>query len=264
DLFGAEGCLAVLNLTRARLVRSLHEGQLRAGADLVRTNTIQASPLELRRFGLEDDAFAINYAGAQLAADAVDAVPGGDRRRFVLGVVRDLGWNATSQEIEDATAAQVSALIAGGVDGVAVQIAAGTCRGPAFLSGARQARSEAKSAASIFLVQTGGENSEMLRRLADSVIRYSEVPVGVGAEITDAIRRVNLIGGRKAEDTASLDQLLRGMSEEAARPPRLEARHRLDISSLAGHFAPTSGSPPGVTASARLPALSSTTPRAGR
>ena len=232
DLFGAEGCVAVLSLTRARLVRSLHEEQLRAGADLVRTNTSQASPLELRRYGLEDDAFAINLAAAQLASAAVDAVPGDGRRRFVLGVVRDLGWDASPQEIEEAVAVQASALIAGGVDGVALEVAAGTCRGPAFLNGAQRAKQEAKSAASTFVFQTGGETPEALRKLADGVICYREVAVEDAAGFADALRAANLIGGSRAEDTAPLDQILRTMAEEAARPPIAAARRSLDPSSL--------------------------------
>ncbi len=224
DLFGAEGCVAILSLTRARLVRSLHEEQLRAGADLIRTNTSQASPLELGRFGLEEDAFAINHAAAQLAAAAVDAVPGDGRRRFVLGIVRDLGWDAAPREIEDAAALQVSALIAGGVDGVAVEAAAGSCRGPAFLSGARRAREEAKSAAGIFLVQTGAEPPGVLRTLADGVIRYREVGAEDMEAFVDALRTANLIGGTAADHTALFDQRLRAASEEAVRPPVASAR----------------------------------------
>ena len=238
DLFGAEGCVAVLSLTRARLVRSLHEEQLRAGADLVRTNTSQASPLELRRYGLEDDAFAINLAAAQLASAAVDAVPGDGRRRFVLGVVRDLGWDASPQEIEEAVAVQASALIAGGVDGVALEVAAGTCRGPAFLNGARRAKQEATSAASTFVFQTGGETPEVLRKLADGVICYREVAVKDAAEFADALRAANLIGGSRAEDTASLDQRLRALAEETVRPPIAAARRTDGTPSPVGVPAP--------------------------
>jgi hypothetical protein len=239
DLFGAEGCLAVLSLTRANLLRGLHEEQLRAGADLIRTNTIQASPLELRQFGLDDDAFAINYAAARIAATAVDAVPGGDRRRFVLGIVRDLFWDATPQEIEEATALQASAFIAGGADGVALEIATDACRGPAFLQGARRAKEEAKSVAGIFIFQNGGDAPESLRRLADGVIRYRELATVDEAGVTDALRDVaNLIGGKRAEDTATLDQVLRAMAVETTRPPIDPTLGSLDVPSVPG-FSPS-------------------------
>lgn len=218
DLFGAEGCLAILSLTRAQIVRAHHEEQLLAGADLVRTNTAQASPLELRRYGLEQDAFAVNFAAAQLASAAVDAVPGDGRRRFVLGILRDLGWGARSRDIEDASALQTAALLAGGVDGVAIEVAVDTCRGPAFLRGAQRAKAEARSAAGIFLFQPRAEASEMLLRLVDGVIRYREVASEDTAGLRNALREANLIGGRQASDTAALDERLQREAEESARP----------------------------------------------
>jgi hypothetical protein len=218
DLFGAEGCVDVLNLTRAKLVRTLHEEQLRAGSDLIRTNTGRASPLELRRFGLEEDAFAINYAAAQLAAAAVDTVPGEGRRRFVLGIVRDLGWDATALEIEEATAYQVSALLAGGTDGIAVEFAGLGCRGPAFLRGAARARDAVKSTASIFLMRQADEANDRLRSLADGLVRHREVAAGEVSANLELLRGADLISGRSAEDTAALDRLLQELTEEGCRP----------------------------------------------
>jgi methionine synthase I (cobalamin-dependent) len=220
DLFGAEGCLAVLSLTRAQMLRGIYEEQLRAGADIVRTNTKQASPLELRRFGLEEDAFAINYGAAQIASAAVDAVPGGDRRRFVLGIISDLGWDAASHEIEAATALQASALLAGGADGIALEIATDACRAPAFIQGARRAKEES-SAAGIFILQRGGDVPEALRQLSDGVIRYQEITPSSSETACRIGAEVNLLGGTRAEHTASLDRLLRATAEESPRPPIL-------------------------------------------
>jgi homocysteine S-methyltransferase len=220
DLFGAEGCLAVLSLTRAQMLRGIYEEQLRAGADIVRTNTKQASPLELRRFGLEEDAFAINYGAAQIASAAVDAVPGGDRRRFVLGIISDLGWDAASHEIEAATALQASALLAGGADGIALEIATDACRAPAFIQGARRAKEES-SAAGIFILQRGGDVPEALRQLSDGVIRYQEITPSNPETAYRIGAGINLLGGTRAEHTASLDRLLRATAEESPRPPIL-------------------------------------------
>jgi hypothetical protein len=220
DLFGAEGCLAVLSLTRAQMLRGIYEEQLRAGADIVRTNTKQASPLELRRFGLEEDAFAINYGAAQIASAAVDAVPGGDRRRFVLGIISDLGWDAASHEIEAATALQASALLAGGADGIALEIATDACRAPAFIQGARRAKEES-SAAGIFILQQGGDVPEALRQLSDGVIRYQEITPSNPETAYRIGAGINLLGGTRAEHTASLDRLLRATAEESPRPPIL-------------------------------------------
>ena len=249
DLFGAEGCLAVLSLTRAQMLRGMHEEQLRAGADVIRTNTRQASPLELKRFGLEEDAFAINYAAAQIAAAAVDAVPGGDRRRFVLAIISDLGWEATSHEIENATALQASALLAGGADGIAFEIASEACRAPAFIQGARRAKEESQSPAGLFIMQHGGDVSHGLSRLSDGVIRYQEITPSSSEMACRIGAGVNLLGGTRAEHTASLDQLLRAKSEESPRPP-IVGRHSVEACTM--------------PASSRLPRLHSVQRSRGR
>ncbi len=60
DLLGAPDGIEALSLTRARLLRDLHIAYLEAGADVVRTNTLAASPLTLQRVGLGESAFCIN------------------------------------------------------------------------------------------------------------------------------------------------------------------------------------------------------------
>lgn len=219
DLFGAEDCFAVLSLTRARVLRAIYEEQLRAGADVIRTNSSHASPLELERFGLEEDAFAINYAAAQIASAAVDALPGGDRRRFVLGIISDLGWDAASHDIEEATALQASALLAGGADGIAVEAATDACRAPAFIQGVRRAKEESKSAADIFILSTGGDPSDGLRKLVEGMIHYQEITPSSSETACRIGAGVNLLAGMRPEHTASLDRLLRATAEECPRPP---------------------------------------------
>jgi methionine synthase I (cobalamin-dependent) len=222
DLFGAEGCLAVLSLTRASLVRATHEAQLRAGADILRTNTGGASPLELRRFGLGDDAFAINYGAARLAAEAVAATRETGGHSFALGMVRDLGWEATARELEDAAALQASGLFAGGVDGVAIDVASQRGRAPAFLRGATRARAEARSAAGIYLFSDHGAPEGI-----DRALRYLQISAEEARATPSRLRGFNLIGGRGCEDTAALVELLREFATDGAGPYCEAARRSL-------------------------------------
>ncbi|SMF82344.1 Homocysteine S-methyltransferase [Tistlia consotensis] len=222
DLNGVEDCLELLNLTRAQLVREGHRAYLRAGADVIRTNSLQASPLTLARWGLGDQAFYINYAAAELACEAVDSVPGRGRRRFVLGVVRDQGWDAAPKDLEDAVAVQVEGLLAGGVDGVAIDMVPGTGRSPAFLRGARRAKEKLRALAPVFLQRghQGVEFSERSLELADGLIRYRHG----GSAKRDWLRaalaeEVNLVGGGDSLDaTVRLDRALRAISDDGWRP----------------------------------------------
>ena len=63
--------LSELNLAKPHLVRDLHAAYLRAGADIVQTNTFDANRWRLGRAGLQDCVAEINIAGARLAREAV-------------------------------------------------------------------------------------------------------------------------------------------------------------------------------------------------
>ncbi len=223
DLYGAEGCIDVLNLTRAPLVRDVHIAYLEAGADVIRTNTLEASPLSLHAHGLAEDAFCINYSAAQVACEAVDSVPGRGRRRFVLGMVCDQGWEAPPATIEEAVSVQVEGLIAGGVDGVALELVPGAGRSHMFLRGAQRAKQRLRSTVPVFLQRCAGaaEFSDRVRGRADGIIRFHHGQTGRPGWLDSEVlaQAVNLIGGGSApEDTVALNRLLRACAEDGLRP----------------------------------------------
>jgi len=223
DLFGARDCIEALNLTRAQIVRETHIAYLEAGADVIRTNTLEAGPLSLARHDLGESAFCINYSAAEIACEAIDSVPGHGRRRFVLGVVRDQGWDARPKDIEDAVSIQAEGLLAGGVDGIALDLLAGTGRTRMFLRGARLAKERLRARAPVFLqrIAGGAEFSDRMCALADGVIRIRHGQAGRSRWLETAIlrERVNMVGGGDTPaDTARLDALLRSRAEDGLRP----------------------------------------------
>src|SRR3954454_16171986 len=121
-------CFDELNLTQPELVRSVHEEYLQAGAEIIETNTFGANSFRLHRFGLQDQARAINQAGARLAREAV--VQLADKQAgsaFVAGSVGPLGIHLeplgkiSLEEARDAFADQIEGLVAGGA-GVGVDL----------------------------------------------------------------------------------------------------------------------------------------------
>ena len=60
-------CYDELNLRQPELVREIHREYLRAGAEVLETNTFGANPLKLASYGLADDTERINSAAAGLA-----------------------------------------------------------------------------------------------------------------------------------------------------------------------------------------------------
>src|SRR5260370_24459103 len=87
DYLGHENCTEILCESRPDLVRDIHLGYLRAGADAVQTNSFGGSPITLGEFGISDKAFALNQRAGELAREAVEALERDGRARFVIGSV---------------------------------------------------------------------------------------------------------------------------------------------------------------------------------
>ncbi len=110
-------CYDELNLKQPRLVREVHEEYVRAGAEILETNTFGANPVKLGSFGLADETEKINQAAAELAR----AASGG--RTSVAGAMGPLGvrlepFGALSRDEAFAHfQRQARGLLAGGVDG---------------------------------------------------------------------------------------------------------------------------------------------------
>ena len=63
-------CYDELNLKQPRLVQEVHAEYVRAGAEILETNTFGANPLKLNSYGLADDTEKINRTAAELARAA--------------------------------------------------------------------------------------------------------------------------------------------------------------------------------------------------
>jgi homocysteine S-methyltransferase len=110
-------CYDELSVKQPKLVQEVHEAYVRAGAEILETNTFGANPVKLGSYGLADDTERINQAAAELARRAAAG------RASVVGAVGPLGvriepFGATSREEAFAHfQRQVKGLLAGGVDG---------------------------------------------------------------------------------------------------------------------------------------------------
>jgi homocysteine S-methyltransferase len=114
-------CFESLTLTEPDMVRDVHAQYLRAGADVIETNTFGANRMKLRAFGLGNRVAEINRAAVVLAREARDGATGGPRA-YVAGAIGPLGvrvepWGKTGvDEAEAIFREQAEALAAGGVD----------------------------------------------------------------------------------------------------------------------------------------------------
>jgi homocysteine S-methyltransferase len=110
-------CYDELNLRAPQLVEEVHRAYVKAGAEILETNTFGANAVKLAAYGLEDDAVEINRVAASLAVRAAG------ERACVVGAVGPLGvrlepfGELARGEARDIFRQQAEGLAAGGVHG---------------------------------------------------------------------------------------------------------------------------------------------------
>jgi len=118
-------CFEELNLTSPALVVEVHQAYLRAGADIISTNSWGGNRFKLSGHNLHDKVREINHKAAEIARNAIKAA--GRDGIFVAGSVGPLGvriepWGPTSfDEARHAFAEQIQALVSGGIDLISLE-----------------------------------------------------------------------------------------------------------------------------------------------
>src|SRR5260221_7765227 len=78
----------LLILTQPRAIEDIHADYLRAGADIVATNTFSSTSIAQADYDLSGIAYEMNLAGAKLARAAPERVTAEDGKpRFVVGAI---------------------------------------------------------------------------------------------------------------------------------------------------------------------------------
>ena len=114
-------CYDELNLRQPELVQDVHRAYVKAGAEIVETNTFGANPVKLAHYSLAEQTEAINRRAAELAVEAVKG------RAAVVGAIGPLGiriepFGETSRD--EAVAhfrRQAAGLAQGGVHGFVLE-----------------------------------------------------------------------------------------------------------------------------------------------
>ena len=123
----------LLSLVRPDLILGIHQEFIRAGADIIETNTFNANAISQDDYALADLTEELNLASVRLAREAADGCE--DRKVFVAGAVGPTnktlsispdvnrpGFRAISfDELKNTYLTQIKALIKGGIDIVLIE-----------------------------------------------------------------------------------------------------------------------------------------------
>ena len=121
DYLDKENCTEILVKTRPDVIGGIHEEYLRAGADIVETDTFGANKLVFAEFDLVERTYELNRLAAEVARAACDKHSTADKPRFVAGSIgpgtKLLTLGHTSWDLMlDSYAEQARGLIDGGAD----------------------------------------------------------------------------------------------------------------------------------------------------
>src|SRR5438445_3810858 len=158
-------CHEALVLNRPDVIEGVHTSMLDAGAEVLETDTFQASRLKLSEWGLEDHTVEINRRAAEIARRAA-----GDKR-FVAGSIGPTGFLPASDdptlgqirfaELVEVFTEQARGLVEGGVDLIIIETAQDILEVKAAVFGAREAFKEVGRAVpiqcSVSLLPNGGK-----------------------------------------------------------------------------------------------------------
>ena len=125
----------LLCLTQPKIIRDIHSAYLKAGADILETNTFNATSISMADYNMEELVYEINLEAARLAREACDAVTTDDNPKFVAGVLGPTNRtasispdvnnpafrNISFDQLKDAYTEALKGLIDGGVDIILVE-----------------------------------------------------------------------------------------------------------------------------------------------
>ena len=118
----------LLSLTRPEIIGEIHDLYLKAGADIIETNTFNSNKISQLDYGTEDFIYELNFESAKIAKSISSRFS--DRPRFVAGAIGPTNRtaslspdvnnpayrNITFDELRDAYYEQAKGLFEGGVD----------------------------------------------------------------------------------------------------------------------------------------------------
>lgn len=129
DFGGHDGLNEFLSISKPEIIKQVHLDYLKAGADIIETNTFGANGIILKEYGIEDRVKELNIASVKLAKEAAFEYSTVDHPRFVAGSIGPttkslfVTGGINFEEFLDIYFKQISALIEGGADILIIETA---------------------------------------------------------------------------------------------------------------------------------------------
>ncbi|MFT8350655.1 methionine synthase [Clostridium saccharoperbutylacetonicum] len=191
----------ILNITNPNIIREIHEAYLKAGADIIETNTFNSTSISQKDYEMENKIYELNFEGAKLARGAADkfTAENPDKPRFVAGSlgptnktaslspdVENPGYrNISFDELVEAYKEQTEGLLDGGVDLILIETVFDALNARAALMGAKAAFIEKGKDLPVIISGTIADKSgrilsgQTLEAFANTMVDESIIAIGL-------------------------------------------------------------------------------------
>jgi len=212
ELSGNNECL---NLTRPSIIKAIHEEYVRAGADIIETNTFSANRISQAEYGCSDMAATMAFEGARIArevADKVNAERSDGHQIYVAGSmgptskslslspdVNDPSFRThTFDQMKEAYREQAEALLRGGADLLLIETCFDALNVKAALSAIWSIRDDISVIISVSVGDRSGRTltGQTLEAFYTAVTHYPVAAFGLNcslgaAELTPLIEEID-------------------------------------------------------------------------
>ncbi len=151
-----QGANDILCLTQPDIIKNIHIEYLEAGADIIETNTFNATSIGLAEYQVNEIIYDLNFQAAKLAKEATLAISGKNKPRFVAGALGPTNRMAsmssdvnnpsardiTFDQLVESYAGQTRGLVDGGVDLLLIETVYDTLNCKAAIFAAEQVFAE--------------------------------------------------------------------------------------------------------------------------
>lgn len=143
----------LLSITQPQIIKEIHLAYLDAGADIIETNTFSGTTISMADYNMQEFVYELNFQSAKVAREAADEMTAKnpEKPRYVAGAigptnrtasispdVNDPGYRAvTFDELAEAYALQINALIDGGAELLLIETVFDTLNSKAALFAAQ-------------------------------------------------------------------------------------------------------------------------------
>ena len=174
-----QGNSEALNITRPDVIQAIHRQYLEVGADIIETNTLNATTISMADYGMETYVRDLNLAAVRLAKEVADEFTQSNpnKPRFVAGSIGPTNKtaslspdvsnpsfrNITFDELYIAYKEQIEALIDGGVDALLIETSFDTLNVKAALMAAEDVMTDKNKKVALMLSYTlAGKSGRIL------------------------------------------------------------------------------------------------------